>query len=61
MFKIEIFTSEIEVKHFLQNWKIELAKNAQYDPARCADHEKVYFRPSKDQFLISKFLPLKLR
>ena len=34
-----------------------MANNAQYDPAWCADHEKVYFRPSKDQCFRSKFSP----
>ena len=47
-------------KNFLWNWKIELAKNAEYDSAWCADHEKVFFSASKNQFLRSKFLPLKI-
>ena len=40
---------------------MELAKKGQYDPAWCADHEKVYFRPSKHEFLRSKFFRHKLR
>ena len=38
-----------------------MAKKAQYHPAWWADHEKVYFSPSKDQFLSSKFFRHKLR
>ena len=34
---------------------MELTKNAEYDSARCADHEKVYISPLKSQFLRSKF------
>ena len=37
-----------------------MANNAQYDPAWCADHQKVYFKPSKDQCFGSKFSPEKL-
>ena len=59
--KIEIFWSEIEVKKFLWNWKIELAKNAEYDSSWCANQEKLYMSPSKNQFLRSKFFGLKLR
>ena len=54
-FKIEIFWSEIEVKKFLWNWKIELAKIAEYDSLWCANHEKQYLSPSKNQILRSKF------
>ena len=32
-FIIEIFSSEVEAKKFLQSWKIELAKNVEYDSA----------------------------
>ena len=38
-----------------------MAKKAQYHPAWCADHEKVYFSQSKDQFLRSKCFRHKLR
>ena len=34
---------------------MELAKNPVYDSARCADHEKVYINPLKNQFLRSNF------
>ena len=34
---------------------MEWAKNAEYDSARCADHEKVYISLLKNQFLWSKF------
>ena len=34
---------------------MELAKNPEYDSARCPDHEKVYINPLKIQFLRSKF------
>ena len=60
-FKIEIFWSEIEVKKFLWNWKIEMAKNAEYDSAWCANHEKLYLSPSKNQILRWKFFGRKLR
>ena len=43
------------------NWKIELATNAEYDSAWSADHEKLYFSQSKNQFLRSKFFGQKLR
>ena len=39
---------------------MELAKNAQYDTARCADHEKVYISTLKNQFLRSRFFRQKL-
>ena len=39
---IENYWSEIELKKFVSNWKIELAKNAGYDPAWSAHHEKLY-------------------
>ena len=48
-------------KKFLWNWKIELAKNAEYDSAWCAIHEKLYLSPSKNQILRSKFFGQKLR
>ena len=50
-FIIEIFSSEVEAKKFLQIWKIELAKNVEYDSAWCAEHEKRYFNPSKNSIL----------
>ena len=56
IFKIEIFWSEIEVKKFLWNWKIEFATNAEYDTAWSADHEKLYLSPSKNHFLDRNFL-----
>ena len=34
---------------------MELPKNAEYDSAICADHEKVYISPLENQFLRSKF------
>ena len=49
-FKIEIFWSEIEVKKFLWNWKIEMAENAEYDAAWCANDEELYLSQSKNQF-----------
>ena len=55
IFHIEIFSSEIVRKKFLLNWKIELAKNAEYDSAKCANPEKKYFSLSKSQFQRSKF------
>ena len=30
-FIIAIFSSEVEAKKFLQSWKIEMAKKAEYD------------------------------
>ena len=48
-------------KKFPWNWKIELATNAEYDSAWCANHEKLYLRKSKNQFLRSKFFCQKLR
>ena len=48
-------------KKFLWNWKIELAKNAEYDSGWCANHEKLYLGPSKNQILRSKFFGQKLR
>ena len=47
-FIIEIFSLEVEAKKFLQSWKIELAKNVEYDSAWCADHKKLYFCSSKN-------------
>ena len=38
-----------------------MAKNAEYDTAWSADHEKLYLSSSKNQFLRSKFLGRKLR
>ena len=58
---IEIFRSEVKVKKFLWNWEIELAKNVEYDSAWCANQEKLYLSPSKNQFLRSKFFRQKLR
>ena len=52
-FTIEILWSEIEVKKFFWNWKIEFAKIAEYDSAWCANHEKLYLSPSKNQILRS--------
>ena len=40
--KIENYWSEIELKKFVWNWKIELAINAGYDPTWSAHHEKLY-------------------
>ena len=40
---------------------MELAKNAEYDSAWCADPEKVYFSPLENQFLTLKFFRHKLR
>ena len=48
-------------KKFLWNWKIELAKNAEYDSAWPPDHEKLYLSPSKNQFLRTKLFGHKLR
>ena len=39
---------------------MEFAKNAEYDSAWSADHEKLYSKPSKDQLLRSKFFGQKL-
>ena len=61
IFKIEIFWSDIEVKKFLWNWKIEFATNAEYDSAWPPDHEKLYLSPSKNQFLRTKLFGHKLR
>ena len=47
--------SEIEVKKNSLKCKIELAKNAQYDSAWCADYEKLYLSQLKNQFLTYKF------
>ena len=38
-----------------------MAKNAEYDFAWCANHEKLYLSPSKNQVLRSKFFGQKLR
>ena len=43
------------------NSKIELAKNAEYHLAWCADHEKLYFSALKIPFSRSKFFRPKLR
>ena len=48
-------------KKSLQNWKLELANNAIYDSAWCADHEKVSITKLKIQFLTLKFFPEALR
>ena len=55
-FEIKIFWSEIEVKKFLWNWKIEFAEIAEYDSAWCANHEKLYMSPWKSRFLDRNFL-----
>ena len=60
-FIFEIFSSEVEAKKCLQSWKIEMAKKAEYDWAWCADHEKLYFNPWKNQILWSEFFLQKLR
>ena len=52
---MDIFSSEIEVKKKLQNGKIELAKNVEYDSAWGADPKKLYFYPSKINFYDGKF------
>ena len=49
------------LKKFLWNWEIELAKNAEYDSAWCAIHEKLYLSTSKKQILRSKSLGQKLK
>ena len=49
------------LKKFLWNWKIELTKNAEYDLAWCANHEKLYLSSWKNQILRSKFFGQKLR
>ena len=38
-----------------------MAKNAEYDSAWCANHEKLYLSPSKNQFIRAKFFVQKLR
>ena len=38
-----------------------MAKNAEYDSAWCANHEKLYLWKSKNQFLRSKFFCRKLK
>ena len=38
-----------------------MAKNAEYDSAWCADHEKVYINPFENQVLRSKFFRHKFR
>ena len=49
-FKIEKFSSQLDLKEFLENWKIEMSKRTEKDWMWCADHEKLYFSPSKNQF-----------
>ena len=48
-------------KKFLYNCKTELAKNAEYDSGWRAECEKLYFRPTNNQFFRSKFFCQKLR
>ena len=55
-FEIKIFWSEIEVKKISLKLKIELAKNAEYDSAWCANHAKLYMSPWKNRFLDRNFL-----
>ena len=38
-----------------------MAKNAEYDSAWCANHEKLYLSPLKNQILRSKFFGQKSR
>ena len=57
----KFFGQKLRLNKFLWNWKIELVKNAEYDSAWSADHEKLYLSPSKNQFLRSKFFGQKLR
>ena len=38
-----------------------MAKNAEYESALSANHEKLYLSPSKNQFLRSKFFGQKFR
>ena len=40
---------------------LEFPETAECDSACCASHEKVYFKPSKNQFLRSKFFLQKFR
>ena len=51
----------MRLKKFPWNWKIEFAKNPEYDSAWCANLKKLYLSPSKNQFLRSKFFGAKLR
>ena len=53
-FPFSVSVSAIQFQRFIPT-QIELGKNAGYDSAWCADHEKLYFSPSKNQFLRSKF------
>ena len=57
----KIFGQKLRWKKFLWYWKIELAKNAGYDQAWSAHHEKLYLSLSKNQFWRSKFVCQKLR
>ena len=57
----KFFGQKLKWKKCPSNWKIELAKNAEYDSAWCANHEKLYLSPSKNQFLRTKFFGQKLR
>ena len=60
-FKIVFFGQKLKWKKCPLNWKIELTRNAEYDSAWCANHEKLYLSPLKNQILRSKFFGQKLR
>ena len=47
IFKIEIFSSEIEVKKISSKLGNRIGYTAGYDWAWCAEHEKLYFNPLK--------------
>ena len=49
------FRQKLRLKKNLQNGKIELAKNVEYDSAWGGDPKKLYFYPSKINFYDGKF------
>ena len=51
----------MEVKKISLKLEIDWSKNAEYDWAWVADHEKEYFIHWKNQFLRSKFLGQNVR
>ena len=55
------FLRKVRLIEFPLNWKIELAKNKEYDSAWCANQEKLYLSTSKNQFLRPKSFGQKLR
>ena len=60
-FRSKFLGLKLRWKKFHWNRKIDLATNAEYYSTKCANHEKLYFTPTKNQFLRLKLHDQKLR